>query len=221
MRTLPAALAGLLLALPVATRAGEVTGTVRFQGTAPAPAPLETTKEKALCGESVPDESLRVGKGGGLAGAVVVVKGVPAPSPAKAVLDQQRCRFVPHVQAVPVGSTLELVNGDPTLHNVHGYLGQATAFNLAMPSKDARASRVLKKPGVVVVKCDVHAWMSAFVVVADGPSAVTGDDGGFAIPGVPPGTWEVTAWHERLGERKGTVTVPAQGPARVDFTFGN
>jgi hypothetical protein len=57
--------------------------------------------------------------------------------------------------------------------------------------------------------------------MVDGPSAVTGEDGSFAIAGVPAGTWEVTAWHEKLGERKGTVTVPATGPATVDFTFGN
>ncbi len=78
------------------------------------------------------------------------------------------------------------MNGDPTLHNVHGYLGQATAFNLAMPAKDSRLGRQLKKPGLVVVKCDVHAWMSAYVWVVDAPAAVTGADGSFVIAGIPP-----------------------------------
>jgi plastocyanin len=216
------ALALLLAALltPAATPAGDVKGVVRFQGTPPVLPPLETTKEKAICGTSVPDEAVQVSKGM-LRNVVVMVKGPPAPAPVKGVLDQQGCRFIPHVMALPVGSTVELANGDPTLHNVHGYLGQATAFNLAMPSKDAKASRQLKKPGLVVVKCDVHAWMSAYVWMVDGPSAVTGEDGSFSIAGVPAGTWEVTAWHEKLGERKGTVTVPATGPATVDFTFGN
>jgi hypothetical protein len=63
--------------------------------------------------------------------------------------------------------------------------------------------------------------MSAFVWVADGPAAVTGADGAYVIGNVPPGTYEVTAWHEKLGERKGTVTVPATGAATLDFTFGN
>jgi uncharacterized protein (DUF2141 family) len=123
--------------------------------------------------------------------------------------------------ALPVGSTVELANGDPTLHNVHGYLGQATAFNLAMPSKDQRIARQMKKPGLIVVRCDVHAWMSAYVWVVDGPSAVTGEDGSFTIANLPPGTYEVTAWHEKLGERKGTATVPPAGAATLDFTFGS
>jgi len=204
---------------PSGTHAGELRGLVRFQGTPPALAPLETTKERAICGDSVPDEALQVA-GGMLRNVVVTVKGAPAPVPGKGVLDQRGCRYVPHVQTLPVGSTLEVVNGDPTLHNVHGYLGQATAFNLAMPSKDSRLARQLKKPGLVVVKCDVHAWMSAYVWVADGPAAVTGENGAYAIAEIPPGTYEVTAWHEKLGERKGTVTVPPTGTATLDFTFG-
>ena len=218
-RPLLALLSALALA-PVPAAAGDLRGTVRFQGTPPVLSPLEATKEKALCGESVPDEAIQVA-GGKLKNVVVVVKGAPVPAPSKGVLDQRTCRFVPHVQVLPVGSTLDVVNGDPTLHNVHGYLGQATAFNLAMPSKDARMSRQLRKPGLVVVKCDVHAWMSAYVWVVDAPAAVTGADGTFSISGIPPGTWEVTAWHERLGERKSTVTIPATGAAELDFTFGN
>ncbi|HQR30961.1 MAG TPA: carboxypeptidase regulatory-like domain-containing protein [Anaeromyxobacteraceae bacterium] len=220
MHRLLVALVPALLLAPLPSAAGELRGTVRFQGTPPALAPLEATKEKALCGDSVPDEAVQVA-GGKLRNVVVVVRGAPAPAPSKGVLDQRTCRFVPHVQVLPVGSTLEVVNGDPTLHNVHGYLGQATAFNLAMPSKDARMSRQLKKPGLVVVKCDVHAWMSAYVWVVDAPAAVTGADGTFAISGLPAGTWEVTAWHERLGERKATATIPASGTAELDFTFGN
>ncbi len=214
------ALAVALAAIsPKSASAGELRGVARLEGPAPALPPLETTKERAICGEAVPDEAV-VAAGGKLRNVVVRVMGLPAPAPGKGVLDQRTCRYVPHVQALPVGSTLEVVNGDPTLHNVHGYLGQATAFNLAMPSKDARLARQLRKPGLVVVKCDVHAWMSAYVWVVDGPAAVTGDDGAYAIPGLPPGTYEVTAWHERLGERRGTVTVPADGAGSLDFTFG-
>jgi plastocyanin len=213
-----ALLAATLLA-PSGARGGEVRGTVRFEGPVPAAAQLEATKEKAVCGDAVPDESLLVSNGK-LRNVVVVVKGAPAPAPGKAVLDQQRCRYVPHVQAVALGSSLEIVNGDPTLHNVHGYLGQATAFNVAMPSKDQRVTRKLTRPGLVVVRCDVHAWMSAYVMVADAPFAVTGEDGTFVVTGVPPGTWTVTAWHEKLGERSGTATVGPSGTATVDFNFG-
>ncbi|MEI7706220.1 MAG: carboxypeptidase regulatory-like domain-containing protein [Deltaproteobacteria bacterium] len=212
------ALAASLALVPTGSLAGDLRGVVRFQGAPPALAPIETTKERAVCGDSVPDEAVQA-TGGMLRNVVVVVKGAPAPPPGKGVLDQRTCRYVPHVQALPVGSTLDVVNGDPTLHNVHGYLGQATAFNLAMPSKDARLSRQLKKPGLVVVRCDVHAWMSAYVWVVEGPAGVTGADGAYAIPGIPPGTYEVTAWHEKLGERQGKATVPAEGAAVLDFAF--
>jgi plastocyanin len=216
-----ALVATALIALnPSAAPAGEVRGVVRFQGTPPALAPLETTKERALCGDSVPDETVQVANGK-LRNAVLVVKGAPSPAPVKASLDQRTCRYAPHVQAIPAGSTLEVVNDDPTLHNVHGYLGQATAFNLAMPSKDQRVARQMKKPGLVVVRCDVHAWMSAFVWVVDSPAAVSGEDGSFAIQNVPPGAYELTAWHETLGEKKATVTVPASGTVSVEFVYGN
>jgi hypothetical protein len=214
------ALAALLAFTPPVAHAGELRGVVRFTGAPPALAPVETTKERALCGDSVPDETLRVSNGK-LANAVVIVKGAPVPPPGKGTLDQRTCRYVPHVQAIPVGSTLELVNGDPTLHNVHGYLGQATAFNLAMPSKDQRVARQMKKPGLVAVRCDVHDWMSAYVWVVDAPFAVTGEDGSFAIANLPPGTYEVSAWHERLGERKASVTVPPAGAASLELVYGD
>lgn len=218
-RHAPAALLAAALSLPLAARGGEVRGTVRLEGTPPPPMTLDATKDQEACGTTVPDESIRSANGR-LAGVVVLVKGAPAPAPGKAVLDQQRCRYVPHVQAVSVGSSLEIVNSDPTLHNIHGYLGQATAFNVAMPTKDQRVTRKLTRPGLVVVRCDVHAWMSAFVVVADAPFGVSGEDGTFVVPDVPAGTWTVTAWHEKLGEKSATVTVGATGAATVDFRFG-
>jgi plastocyanin len=212
--------AGVLVALaPSPARAGEVRGVVRLAGAPPPAGRLEVTKDRSACGESVPDEQVQVANGL-LANVVVTVKGAPAPRPGKAVLDQQRCRFVPHVQAVAVGSTLEIVNGDEILHNVHGYVGPSTAFNVAMPTRNQRVPRRLDRPGLVAVRCDVHAWMSAFVLVSDAPFAVTGPDGTFSVPDVPPGTYAVRAWHESLGERTASVTVPATGAATVEIAFG-
>lgn len=199
---------------------GEIRGTVRFSGQVPPAEPLAAVKDQGTCGKAVPDESLLV-SGGRVENAVVTVQGAPSrPAPGKVVLDQQRCRFVPHVQAAALGSTLEIVNGDPVLHNVHGYRGRVTAFDVAMPSRDQRVSRKLDRPGVVALRCDVHAWMTAYVVVAEGPFAVTGADGGFAIRDLPAGRYAVTAWHERLGERTVEVVVPAEGAAAADFLYG-
>ncbi|HZZ83124.1 MAG TPA: carboxypeptidase regulatory-like domain-containing protein [Anaeromyxobacteraceae bacterium] len=211
-------LALALAAIATPARGGELRGTATYAGPAPRPAPEPVTKDKAACGESQPDESLLVANGR-LANVVVQVKGAPS-APAALVLGQERCRYRPHVLAAPVGSTLAFDNGDPLLHNVHGYRGRATAFNVAMPQQGRRsAARKLDRPGVVRVRCDVHGWMSALVLVAEGPTAVTAADGSFAIKGLPPGTWTVTAWHERLGERTAQVTVPADGAATASFRF--
>lgn len=199
--------------------AGDVIGAVRFTGTPTPLATVETTKDRAVCGEQVEDESLLV-SGSRVANVVVVVKGAPAPPPATVTLDQQRCRFRPHVLVAPVGSTLAVQNGDDLLHSVHGWEGRRTRFDLVTPSKGDRVPTKLPKPGVIQVQCDVHSWMKAYVVVTDAPAAVTGQDGGFAIRGVPPGTYTVTAWHERLGERTAQITVPVQGPVSVDLAYG-
>jgi hypothetical protein len=219
--TLRSAIVALTVIAPTLAGAGEVTGRIRFQGVPPAAASVPTTKDRDTCGASQPDESLLV-SGGGLANAVVRIDASGGgPAPVRAVLDQLGCRFVPHVQVVPAGSTLEIRNGDPILHGVHGWTGLATAFDVPMPSRDARGvARTLSRPGLVRVGCDVHAWMSAYVIVTATPFAtVTDAQGAFAIAGVPPGTWPATVWHERLGERKAQVTVPASGAARLDLAW--
>jgi len=199
--------------------AGDIHGTVRFNGPAERLAPLTVTKDNGACGAALPDESLLV-VSGDLANVVVTLLGAPGAAPGKVTLDQQGCRFVPHVQVAALGSTLEILNSDAVLHGVHGWLGRSTRFNIPMPAKAARASAKLDRVGVIQVRCDVHGWMRAYLVVADGPAAVSGPDGAFTLRDVPPGRYVLTAWHERLGEKTAQVTVPAQGAARADFTFG-
>lgn len=216
----PALAALLALLLPAAAGAGELRGTVRYAGAAPPAAALPVHKDREACGASVPDESLLVA-GGGLANVVVQLRGVPgaAPRPVRATLDQDHCRFRPHVQAVPVGSTMDIVSSDPVLHNVHGWIGRATVFNQAMPTPGQRVPRRLDRPGIIQVKCDVHDWMSAWVLVVEGPAAVSGADGGFALKDLPAGSYTVVAWHERLGERIAQVTVPASGAASLEIRY--
>lgn len=213
------ALALALVTLAPGARAGEVVGTVTFEGAPPPRPAAQVTKDGATCGASQPDESLST-SAGRVAFAVVEVEGAPRPPPVQAALGQERCRFAPHVQAVPAGSTLVVANGDPILHSVRGWTGRRSRFELALASRGDRAQTALDRPGVIQVRCDVHAWMIAYVVVTAGPAAVSSEDGTFAVRGVPPGDYTVRAWHERLGERTLRVTVPAQGAARADFSYG-
>lgn len=215
---------GVLVALGVvcaaSASAGDVKGTVGFSGPAPKLAPLKANKDMKICGDEVPNESLGVSNGK-LENVVVTIEGASAKAPARAVtVDQKRCRYVPHVQATGPGSDLAILNSDGILHNIHGYLGTATIFNLAMPLKDQKITRKLGKPGLVHLKCDVHSWMGGYIVVTDAPQAVSDKGGQFVIRDVPPGTYTAKAWHETLGEKTAQVTVPASGEATVAFTFG-
>lgn len=200
------------LAAPRATRAeGSLTGIVRVQGSPRPLPPLAVAKDASVCGKQVPNEALVLGPKGALANVVVSVRGIkprqaPAPT-ANAVLDQVGCRYTPHVQAVTVGTRLALLNNDQVFHNVHG-LHQAdaspsrsvTVFNLAMPFKGQKLPTVLRKPGVMRLRCDAgHTWMSAYVLVFEHPHfAVTDGAGRFTIRGLPAGEHTIELWHEPL-----------------------
>ena len=135
-------------------------------------------------------------------------------------LDQRGCRFVPHVIAAEVGATLVATNSDPVLHTVRARgPGQPSAFSVAMPFQGASRELVLKRPGLLEVTCAAgHGWMRAFVRTLASPYfAVTGPDGRFQLPPVPPGHYTLVAWHETLGERRVPVVTDGH-EVRVEFT---
>lgn len=210
------ALVPLLLAGPAA--AGAIKGNVKYTGAPPALQPIKATRDMKVCGNEVPNETVEV-RGGELANVVVQVKGAPKPAPKTITIDQEKCHYIPHVQVAPAGSTIDILNGDPMLHNIHGRMGSQTLFNLAMPIKGQKIPKPLPKAGLVDIKCDVHNWMQGYVWVTDDPAAVSSKEGVFEISDVPPGSYTVTAWHEKLGEKTQQVTVPASGEVAVTFTY--
>jgi plastocyanin len=168
-----------------------------------------------------------VNANGTLANVFVYVKaGLPAgatyPAPTTAVvLDQNGCRYHPHVLGVMVGQNLEILNSDPVLHNIKAKAVKNRPFNVSQPSAGMKTMRTFAAPEVMVaLECNVHGWMNAFLGVLPHPFfAVTGTDGSFEIKGLPPGTYTIEAWHEKYGTQSATVTVAGATPKTQDFTF--
>ncbi|MBL8136569.1 MAG: carboxypeptidase regulatory-like domain-containing protein [Acidobacteria bacterium] len=209
---------------------GAVTGRVVLTGTPPAAQTIRVDGDKT-CATLVPGaarktESYVVGDGGTLANVFVYVKtgleGRSFPVPSEpVVIDQQRCWYTPRVVGVRVGQPFQVLNSDPLLHNVRAEAAINQPFNQGQPVQGVRYSHTFSTDEVMVaLRCDVHAWMNAWVGVMNHPYfAVTGADGTFSLPNLPAGTYTVEAWHEAAGTTTGTVTVTAQGTATLALSF--
>lgn len=205
---------------------GRVTGMVKFVGTAPAVEQLPITRDETVCGTgSRPSDALVVSANGGVQYAVVslanITKGKPQPStPDNPRLVQEKCWFTPHVLLVPAGSTVDLFNHDKVMHNIHTTSAKNPVINKAHPSFRKRLRFSLNEPEVVKVRCDMHAWMSAWFVVTDHPYyAVTDAQGAFTLTDIPPGTYTLQVWHETLGQQTQEVTVRATSDAKTVVEF--
>lgn len=209
------------------TGGGSITGTVKFAGTPPAPEKINITKDTQACGTEKTKPDLVVGADGGIANVVVIVKAskgkkleVPA---APVTFDQKGCEYQPHVLAVPAGTTIEVLNPDGVLHNVHVMGKTNPEANRAMPKFQKKIQWKVEKPEApIAVKCDAHPWMHAYWFVMDQPYyAVTDASGKFAIADLPAGDYEVEVWHEKLGQKVEKVTVPGGAAATVDWSLGS
>ena len=210
-----------------ATGTSSISGNVRFEGAVPTLRPIKMEADPGCAkkhdGDVMP-EVLVLGDDNALANVLVYVSGGPGgsyPSPSEAaVLDQKGCNYSPHVISVQTGQPFKILNSDGLLHNVHGLPKVNTAFNRAMPAAVTEASFVFDKAEVFKIKCDVHPWMGAWVGVFPHPfHGVTGKDGTFSLEGLPAGTYEVEALHERLGKLTAQVTVADGETTTRDFAF--
>jgi len=182
-----------------------ISGTVKWSGPVPKIPHLAITKDPKVCdpaGEKTVDlQRLVIGADSGVANTVVFLKDVtrgkawdlPA---SEQTLDQKSCLYVPHIMLVPVGGAMQIKSSDPILHTVH-MMGAAT-YNLPFPFQDQFISRTMHIAGRVELKCNAgHVWMSAEALVVPHPYyAITDAHGNFTLTNVPPGNYEVVAWHE-------------------------
>lgn len=218
----------VLLLSGIVLAEGSICGTVKFEGQAPT---MKSIKMEAdpICSTKhdtpLTFEYLVVGEGNTMANIFVRVlnppKGDYATPETIAVIDQKGCRYSPHVQGVMVNQQIEIHNPDGTLHNVHALPKVNKEFNQAMPKfRKKIVKKFDKEEFMITFKCDVHPWMNCYVGVSSHPFfAVTKEDGKFEISGLPPGTYEIEAWHEKLGTQTVSVTVEDDTSVNADFSF--
>ena len=209
--------------------AGRVSGTINFTGTAPEPQLIQMDAEP-VCLEQYDEgpftQDVVVNDNGTLANVFIYVKSgleeLEFSTPTEpAVLDQQACRYHPHVLGIQTNQTLIIRNSDPFLHNIHPQPVNSRPFNISQPTQDMETERSFPAAEIMIpVSCDVHSWMSAYVGVVDHPYFdVTGDDGAFELPNLPPGEYEIEAWHEFYGAQTMNVTVGEGESVETEFTY--
>jgi plastocyanin len=207
-----------------------ITGTVTFAGDPPTLKPLAMNADPACAAKHagpVPAEMLVLGNDNTMGNILVWVsnglaagKTWPAPT-TPVVLDQKGCMYVPHVMGIMVGQPYRILNSDGILHNIHTLPKINRSFNQGMPASMKETTTKFDKPEAVFhIKCDVHPWMSAYIAVFTHPFfSVTATEGKFTISGLDPGTYEITAWHEKLGTQTASVTVGANETKTQNFKF--
>lgn len=200
---------------------GTISGVVKFKGKAPAPEKLAVTKDKEVCGKTPKFDSSLIVEKGGLVNAVVSITDIKKGKKVETktvTLDQKGCEYHPHVLALPAGTTVEILNPDGILHNVHSYSKVNSPFNYAQPKFKKKLTVKVEKPEAIQIKCDVHGWMSGWLYVTENPySSVTDKTGAFKLTDVPPGSYTLEVWHETLGKQTQKVTVKPKEEVKVTF----
>jgi hypothetical protein len=204
---------------------GTISGKVTFAGTAPAAEKVKVAADpkcQSMHPQGLEKQTVQV-KDGGLAHVFVWVKNAPGgpPAPTDAVtLDQQGCEYHPHVVGVRTGQPIKITNSDDTLHNIHPRPTANSEFNIGQPRKGMESVKTFDKQEIMIpVGCDVHPWMRSYISVVDHPYfAVTKDDGTYEIKGLPPGDYEVEAFHEKLKTQTQKVSVK-DGDNKLDFSY--
>ena len=207
------------------SNAGTIAGTISFDGTAPVLKALKIEKDVKVCAvHEKYKEDVVVGESGGLKNVVVYIDGIKSGKEweTKYTLDQNGCWFEPHVVIVGVGQKLSILNSDGILHNIHTFSKLNKPLNKAQPKFKKRISAKFTKAEFIKLRCDVHAWMSGWIVAAANPYYVTTDEAGnYTLTGVPAGTYTLKFWHETLGEQSTEVTISAGGSAKADAKFSS
>ena len=215
-----AAVLAVSLCASGAGQAASIKGKVILVGAVPAPKKVDVTIDQYVCGKEKDAGDMLVSAQKEIRNAVVWIENAPtgpgAPAqPDKVEMDQNGCVFIPRVVVVPAGGTVDFLNSDRLLHNIHATPKLNVSFNRTQP-KSRTIPVTFAKPEIVKINCDLHSWMVGWVVVAANPYyVITGADGAFAFDNLPPGQYKLRIWHELLGMQQASVTVTDKQPGRV------
>ena len=207
---------------------GAIVGRVKFQGQLPQPARITMSADPS-CAKLHPTPSVSqefvTGQDNALGNVIVFVsdglgnRTFDVPTEAVA-FEQKGCMYQPHVVALRANQKLKVVNSDNTTHNIHPIPANNREWNKAEPAGTTMEESFPREEIAIPVKCNVHPWMKSYIGVFKHPYfAVTGKDGSFQLPNLPPGEYTVEAWHEKLGTMTQKITVAAGETKTVDFTF--
>jgi plastocyanin len=223
----PSSGAGAAPAFDPSSATARVSGKLIFEGAAPTIPPLKIGRDP-FCqknGQGIFKQEAILTEGGAPRNVIVYVRsgfeGRSYPVPQEpVVLDQQLCVYLPHVVTLMKGQKLKILNGDPTFHNVHAEAGGNTVFNIAQASKGAEDIQTFSKAAMPYrIGCDFHDWMVSYAGVFEHPfHTTTGDTGKYELR-LPPGKYEIVAWHEKFGEQVASVEVAENGSVDRDFKF--
>jgi plastocyanin len=201
-----------------------VSGTVKFDGTAPKPAKIDMSQDPACKGTNEAENI--VVSGGDLANVFVYVKdglgNRTFDTPKDPVtIDQQGCKYHPHVLGLMTGQNVQIKNDDQTTHNIHPTPKDNREWNESQPPSAAPIEKSFARDEIMLpVKCNQHPWMKMYINVVKSPFyAVTDKSGKYEIKGLPPGTYTIAFVQEKLGEQTQQVTVGPKDSKTVDQTF--
>jgi hypothetical protein len=206
---------------------GGISGKVTYEGTPARQKPIDMSKEPGCAAQHptpITTETVVVGPGNALVNVVVYISaGAPdesTPPTQAATVTQKGCQYLPHVVPMVVNQELKVVNADSNSHNIHPLAKINNEWNKSQPPGTPPFSEKFGKPEFIAVKCNIHPWMhSSFAVLKNSHYAVSGGDGSFSLPNLPPGKYTITAWHESYGEQTQDVAISGNETKTISFVF--